>query len=421
VRSNRDGIVSKNVIRGRPATIPVMVEAELQPRDPAADEEELISWITLLADEVGPRRPTSRRERLAAELFAERLRDRGLAPRLEPFRGYPTFGLPFGLTLATAVAPSLIAPRFRRTRSVLAALAGAALATEGSLVRTPLGDALSRRGSQNLIASIDARGPEARTLCLMAHLDSSRSGLLFHPRVVGQMGRWIALNSALVAATAAGEPLFGGSAAGRRGLAAARAVLAAGLAVLLERELRGVDVPGANDNASGCAVAGVLAGEIAAAGGAGSTRIVLCLTGCEEAGTLGAKNLLRGHDTEDWLFLNFDNVGGDGTLRYLSREGVISHWDADPGLVAAAADVAGRRPDLRMAAEDHPAGLTYDSSPVLARGGRALTLSIQDGFIPNLHLPTDTTENVDPDGVRRALEAGRELVAAIDGGAADPA
>ena len=55
---------------------------------------------------------------------------------------------------------------------------------------------------------------------------------------------------------------------------------------------------------------------------------------------------------------------------------------------------------------------------MLARGGRALTLSVQDGSIPNLHRPTDTVENVDPDGVGRTLEAGVELVAAIDAGAA---
>ncbi len=396
-----------------------MVEAELQPRDPAADEEELISWVSLLADEVGPRRPTSRRERLAAELVAERLRDRGLSARLEPFRGYPTFGLPFGLTLATAAAPSLLPGHLRRTRSTLATLAAGALASEGSLVRTPLSDALSRAPSQNVVATVDPRGPATRTLCLMAHLDSSRSGLMFDPRVVGLMGRWIALNSALVLACAAGEPLLGGSSRGRRALALARGGLAAGLAILLERELRGADVPGANDNASGCAVAAILAAEAAGAGGLGSTRIVLCLTGCEEAGTLGAKRFLLDHDTDGWLFLNFDNVGGDGTLRYLRREGVISHWNADPGLVAAAEDVAARRPDLRMAPEDDPAGLTYDASQVHAHGGRGLTLSIQDGFIPNLHLPTDTTENVDRDGVRRALEAGRELVAAIDAGAAD--
>ena len=390
-----------------------------QQRDRGEDEEELISWISLLADEVGPRRPGGRRERLAAELLAERLRDRGLLPRLEPFSGYPTFGLPFGLTIAAAVAPSLLPARLRKLRSALAALAGAALAGEGSLVRTPLGTALSRWPSQNVVATLEPRGEPRRTLCLMAHLDSSRSGLLFHPRVVGLMGAWITLNSALVLAGAAVEPLLGGTRRGRAALAAARGILAFALAALLERELRGVDVAGANDNASGCAVVSCLAAEAAADGGLGATRLVLCLTGCEEAGTLGARALLRDHDTSGWLFLNFDNVGGDLPLRYLTREGVISRWDADPGLIAAADDVAGRRPDLRMSAEDRPAGLTYDASPVLAAGGRALTLSVQDGFIPDLHRPSDTTENVDPGAVWRTLEAGRELVAAIDGGAAD--
>ena len=72
-----------------------------------------------------------------------------------------------------------------------------------------------------------------------------------------------------------------------------------------------------------------------------------------------------------------------------------------------------------MAPEDSPAGLTYDASPVLARGGRALTLSIQDGSIPNLHWPTDTYENVDRGGVGRTLAAGRAMIAAIDAGSAD--
>jgi hypothetical protein len=145
------------------------------------------------------------------------------------------------------------------------------------------------------------------------------------------------------------------------------------------------------------------------------------LTGCEEAGTLGARAFLEGHETDGWLFLNFDNVGGPGTVRYLAREGVLARWDADPGMVAAAAEVAERRPELRMAAERRPAGLTYDSSPVLAAGGRALTISVQDGSIPNLHWPTDTVENLSWDGVDRTLEAGRELVLAIDAGDADPA
>jgi hypothetical protein len=48
-----------------------------------------------------------------------------------------------------------------------------------------------------------------------------------------------------------------------------------------------------------------------------------------------------------------------------------------------------------------------------------LTISVQDGFIPDLHRPSDVVANVDHGGVRRTLEAGAEIVTAIDGGAAD--
>jgi hypothetical protein len=322
--------------------------------------------------------------------------------------------------MGAAIAPSLLPARLRRTRSAIALLAAAGLATEGSLTHAPLSQLLSRRESQNVVATIEPSGRAERTLCLMAHIDSSRSGLIFDPRFVGLMGRWITLNSALVLATAAGEPLIGGSERGRGVLDAARAALGASLALLLERELRGIDVPGANDNASGCAVVLSLVGRLLAEPLA-STRVVVLVTGCEEAGTLGASAFLDSHDTDGWLFLNVDNVGGSGTVRYLTREGVITHWEADPGLAGIAEGVAARRPELRMAPEPDPAGLTYDASPVLARGGRALTLSVQDGSIENLHWPTDTVANVDPDGIARTLEAAAAIAAAIDRGEADAA
>ena len=99
---------------------------------------------------------------------------------------------------------------------------------------------------------------------------------------------------------------------------------------------------------------------------------------------------------------------------------MLAKWDADAGLIAAAERVAADEPDLRLLPEDSPAGLTYDSSPVQARGGRALTLSVQDGSIPNLHWPTDTVENVDRDGVSRTLRAARGIVREVDAGTADP-
>ncbi len=389
-------------------------------RPALAGAAEALDWVRLLAEEVGPRRPTSARERLAAERLVEGLRSRGVKARLEEFRGYASFSAPFATLMGLAIAPSLLPPRNRLLRSALALLSGIGLLSEGSLRITPLSRAMSRRPSQNVVAEIEPAGEAERTLCILAHLDSSRSGLIFHPRLVGYLGRWITANSATVAVAAVLEPAIGGSRPGRRLLGAARAALALSLGLLVERELRGVDVAGANDNASGCGVVAALATEVARSPLA-STRLVVLITGCEEAGTLGARAFLDAHDTAGWLFLNFDNVGGEGTLRYLRREGVIAHWDADPGLIAAAKGVAGSRSELRMEHEDRPAGLTYDASPVLAAGGRALTLSIQDGSIPNLHWPTDTMENLSVDGVRRALEAGRAMLLAIDSGSADQA
>ena len=194
-------------------------------------------------------------------------------------------------------------------------------------------------------------------------------------------------------------------------------ILALGLSLLIEREGRGDDVAGANDNASGVAIAASLAAEVANKPFE-QTRLVFCATGCEEAGTLGAQALIESRDTSGWLFLNFDSLGGAAPLKYLAREGVITHWNADPKLVAIADRVACAHDGL-MFREQAPAGLTYDTSPIIARGGRALSFSAQDGYIPDLHWPSDVFARIDPEAIGRALVAGREILAAIDRGEAD--
>ena len=64
-------------------------------------------------------------------------------------------------------------------------VAAAGLVSEGSLLEAPLTKALSRRRSRNVVATIEPDGRHERTLCLVAHMDTSRSGLIFHPRLVG--------------------------------------------------------------------------------------------------------------------------------------------------------------------------------------------------------------------------------------------
>lgn len=378
----------------------------------------LLRWIELLASEIGPRRPTSEAERLAAERLREELKALGLDPGLEPFEGYSTFAAPFGAIIALALLPALLDRRRRLLRSAASLGAVAGLLSEGGLVRTPLSEVLSRRPSQNLVAKIEPRESASRTLVLVCHLDTSRSGLLFHPLLAPYLNRWLLAQSAAGLIQGA-EPLLGGSRQGRRVLAAARVVLGAAGLLLLERELRGEDVPGANDNASGVAVVAELARELVAEPPA-TTRVLVLMTGCEESGTLGMQAFLRRRATAGWLFLNVDSVGGPGTLRFATHEGIARRWEADPALAAIARRIAAARPELGLAPAETPIGLTYDATPVLARGGRGITFVAGDGgVIPNYHWPTDTTDRVDARVVGRALEASREMVRAIDRGEAD--
>jgi hypothetical protein len=371
--------------------------------------------ISALATEIGARRPGSRSERLAAQVVCDQLRGGGVAAATEAFGGYSSFGYPYGVVAALASAPALLPRRWRGARGALGALAAAALAGEGSLVHTPLSRLLSRGESANVTAAIEPRGEAERTVCLMAHLDTSRSGLLFDPRFAGVLNRWIALES-LATLILPAEPLLARTGPGRALVGAARSVCVAGLALLAERELRGVDVPGANDNASGVGVVVQLAAEAAAAP-LESTRVVVLLNGCEESGLLGAQAFLRSRDTSGWLFLNFDGVGAPATLRYLPAEGLLRKWAADPSLIAVAERMRRERPALGLEPADGAIGLTYDATAVLARGGRALTfVAGDDGRIPNYHQPTDTVENLDLATLARAIAVGREMIARIDRG-----
>ncbi len=386
----------------------------------APDGELALDLIETLAGEIGPRRPTSRAEAVAAEVLRDVLGSRGVAARVEPFPAYASFGYPYGVIGALACAPALLPRRWRGLRGAVAALGAALLAAEGGLLATPLSAGLARRAtSRNVVATIEPTGEPARTLCLMAHLDSSRSGLLFHPAAGPYLRRWLELQSAASFALAA-EPVLARTPAGRAVIGAARAASAAGLALLAERELRGVDVAGANDNASGAAAVVQLAVELASARPE-ATRIVVLIAGSEEAGMLGARAFLRGRETRGWLFLNFDGVGAPAPLRYLRSEGIVRKWPADPALVRLAESVRADRPELGLEPAVAPIGLTYDATAVLARGGRALTLVAgdDDGRIPNYHQPTDTVSNLDLERLDRALEVGRALIAGIERGEAD--
>ena len=390
--------------------------------DTTAESEAALEWVRLLSEEIGPRRPTGAAERRAAELVADRLSKQGITVEKRPFDGYPTFALPYGIPLGVALLGLPAAKSRPLVASALAAAGGALISAEDGLIHRPLTRALAKSPSRNLVATIEPREPARRTICLTCHLDSSRSGIMFSRRFLPFLHAWIATQGAAFPVAIAG-PVLRRARFGRRMASVAYGVLLAGLGLLIERELRGVDVPGANDNASGVAVVATLAGELHADPLA-STRVICLFTGCEEAGLLGADAFVReleagSEDWRSWTFLNFDGVGAPATLRFLRREGVLTKWPADAHLARIAQEVSQRRPELGLEGTSHNGGLTYDTTPVMARGGRAITFSTQDQTIPNYHSPADTVENLDPSALWRAIEVGREMLAAIDRGEAD--
>jgi hypothetical protein len=369
-----------------------------------------------LAGAIGPRRPTGPAERRAAEYVGRWLAERGMSPRYEEFTGLATFAGPQAVAPALGLIAGLgSSRRSARALGLLALIAGVGESDPRAQVLTRI---MARSPSQNLVAAVEPRGKQRRTLCLVSHLDSSRSGLLFHPWLAPRLRPVIDALSGAVAVRSAIAVLGLSSRPARLASSAAGGLAALGLALLAERELRGVDVPGANDNASGVAVAAALAAEVAGRP-LESTRLVFLATGCEESGTIGMRSFLERHDTSGWLFLNLDGVAAPATLRWLPREGVGRTWPADPGLVAVAERVAGEHPELGLAPAVRLVGLTYDATQVLARGGRALTLSAQDDTIPNYHTPADVPANVSDAVLARALAATRLVIEAIDRGDAD--
>jgi hypothetical protein len=381
--------------------------------------EDALGVIRMLASEIGPRPSCSEAEREAAHRLAAWLQRHGADARVEEFDGYPTFALPYGILFAASLGGGILQRSSRRGPrrggDLIAAAAVAVAALEGDLRWTPLSDALSRRRSANVVARVPAGGPARQRVCLVGHHDSTRSGLIFHPKVVRRLPLFVQVPAVSALALAAG-PLLRRLPGGRRVNAAAAGGLVFSLAMLLERHLLGEDVPGASDNASGAAVALELAAECAASPLA-HTEVDVLVTGCEESGILGAQAYARRHRLRaaETTFINFDTVGGDVPLTYIMREGTGAVTrPASPRLVSLLEEVAARRPELGLAAADTTPGLPTDATPMRARGWEAVTLLAQGDTVPNYHWPTDTFENVAPAAIQRALETGRELLRALD-------
>lgn len=250
-----------------------------------------------------------------------------------------------------------------------------------------------RARSQNLLSK---SGSGSNTLVLMAHYDSAKTLFVYNPKQVRFFRRNFLINAgfATVLPFATFLPLL----PTLLGLYFAVQAL-----LMFWRELTQPYVNGANDNASGVAVAVALFEELALEPPA-DTQVILALTGAEEVGAKGAEALLgSGEIPSNAKVLNIDNVG-KGTLFYACGEGMLVYHPYRGKLLEQAALEAGAKPlEYRLA--------FFDTRPFAARGMDCLTLiRLENGLPPHWHWPSDTAANVDFSDTEATLEYARRLV-----------
>ena len=152
-------------------------------------------------------------------------------------------------------------------------------------------------------------------------------------------------------------------------------------------------MPGANDNATGVAAVLELVRRIQERPLPG-VDVVIVSPGGEEAGSVGMRSWIHGPgrslDRRSTLVVNLDAIGSGGHLVVSRREGLTGWFRPS--------DVNLSQRGARLAGLAAPRVVTFpnvtDAFVARHAGCTASILSYDDGWISNLHLPSDVPENV---------------------------
>jgi len=379
--------------------------------------------IATLATRIGPRPPGSPYERRAAGYVIERLQQMGVASTLLPVRVPRGFNLVYATLFVVAAlsVPLALVSEILALVISLAALVLAALEVTG---RPALSRLAATRISHNVLGLIaPARGLPAgereqpRRVVITAHLDTARSGWLSQQPIVARL-RLLAVATAasmillpvlqaVALATPSRIPWYASL--------VPLVILIGATVLLLQRELRGVPVAGANDDASGVAALLGIAGALRR-NPPRELEVWLLFTAGAEAGGAGMRQFLRDNlfDPDRTSFISLDSVGA-GNIRFTRGEGLLLLRRSSPMLLRIAGEVAREHPEWGLRPQTHRLPAT-DQSVVLLHGYTAIGLFAADdqGFIPNWHQTSDTPERVDIRTVARAVDVALAMIRHLD-------
>jgi hypothetical protein len=380
-------------------------------------KEILLKHVHRLSVEIGPRRPTGEGERKGAEYVRDCFAGYGLNARVEEFKSVSTYSYLYAILFgASLLAGALGLAGHEALSAIIGLFSFLLFGTENNSFPV-LFHLLKRNNSYNSVGVLEPSGTIKRTLIISAHIDSSRSGINFHPKMVAGLKNSFKMlfGSMLIVPLVSFINIFIGSSMFEYLVIPPMGLIAFAFVTSFEREIFGKDVPGANDNASGTSVMLGLA-ERFGSERPKNTRLIFVGTGSEEAGIYGMIEFLNRWKDEisGAKVLNLDHLGL-GTLHYILEEGMTRKFPSDPELIAHAAAAVAERKDLCVKSRPFRVMLT-DSVASMARGYGSMSLMAFDanGINPNWHWKTDVYENVDGEALRTAYEFAGQIIKKLD-------
>ena len=362
--------------------------------------------------------------------MAARLRDAGRRAEIEPIYAHPQAPLVWALHAFLAFVASVLSIEVPIAGFALLLITTTSFYFDLNASRHMLRLLFFRRASQNVVSR--GENPDAtHKLILAAHIDAARTGVLFGKgatsisrRVAGFLPfphtRLLFWSAAILL------PMLGARMAGvdSDGLAILQIIptiiLLVSSFLLVDWRLSQV-VPGANDNASGVAVALSLAEKLGEEQPK-NLDVWVVLTGAEECGLEGMRAFTRNHKDEldpfKTIVLAIDSVG-KGDVRWVTSEGLTISYEMDARVtqLCEAIAEADRSDENRYGAAPRRHGFATDALAARVGGLRASAITcLEPGAIvpANHHTPQDVPDAIDPQALKRAANFTLDLIRALD-------
>lgn len=387
------------------------------------NQTELLRIKNLVAEleALGHRGSATSNERAAAELVQEHLENLDIEVKLQSFNGHTSYGTRILVHLLFGFIALALLFWFPLISICLSLTTFVSFLLETSSFPNGLSSIFSGGKSQNLIGRIPANKQALRRIVICAHLDTQRTGWLWEPRklktvasILGQApgplkAPLFVLSLILLTQTVLGiialqstvnvEPSL---------LLIVFSVFYVSAIVVVGQWAVGSFVPGANDNATGvaCALAVAMRWERSEHD---DTELTVLITGCEESGLIGAAVWARAHQNElaeiPTAFLNLDTLGCR-QLHLLENECALNGLVCEyPEALLELCRSVATEMSLEMA-ESHVIPTHTDGLAFLVRGIPGITLTSNEvgNFVPNYHLMSDRSENLDFASICRATD-----------------